>query len=197
MLTGTMVLKRAMVLTALALSTSAMLGDATTAAAAPATPATGTSCTPEQWSWTGATTLDAATPAFDTGVIVPVQLGTDLIVVGVSADGLTSTGAARAMPVTVGGVAAVAGATVPGGRVVVMGDGSAAEVRNVTVQINRCAQVQSAAPADPAPAPVAGASGTPLPHTGATGELSGSLIGAAAIALGTALMVLGKRRATA
>jgi hypothetical protein len=187
MLTGTMVLKRAVAFTALALSTSALVGDAVHAAV----PDPATSCSAEQWSWTGIATLDATTAEFDTGVIVPVQIGTELVVVGVSADGLTSTGQARTMTVSIGGTAAVAGSTVPGGRLVVMGDGAPAEVRNATVAINRCAQVQSAAPGDAATN--AGA----LPHTGTALELGGSAIGALAVAIGTAMMVAGRRRAPA
>ena len=185
MLTGTMVLKRAMVSTVLALSTSASVGEPVHASV----PDPATSCTAEQWAWTGVATLDATTAELDTGVIVPVQIGTELFVVGVSADGLTSTGAARTMTVTIGGTPAVAGGTVPGGRLVVVGDGAPAEVRNATVAINRCAQVTSAAPAD------AGTKAGPLPHTGSTLELGASVFGALAVAIGTALVVVGRRRA--
>jgi hypothetical protein len=181
MLTGSMVLKRAMVVAALALSTCALGGDVHAAA-----PDTGRSCTTEQFSWTGLATFDDTTATFDTGVVVPVVIGTDLVVVGVSADGLTSTGQARAMSVTVGGVPAVAGGTVLGGAVAVLGDGSPAEVRNATVVIDRCAMLQSAAPV--------GGAGTALPHTGTTIELGGSLIGTLAVAAGAAMMVAGRRR---
>lgn len=195
MLTGAMVLKRAMVVTALALPTSALAIGAwgcRVAAAAPTTDLASV-CTPEQWSWTGVVTFDVAMTSFDTGVVVPVIAGTELKVVGVSADGLMSTGAARALVVTVGGVAAVGGASVPGGAVLVLGDGAPAEVRNVTVVIDRCAQVQSVAP-DPGSGSSGAGTGTALPHTGATVEVGGSLIGALAIGAGTAMMVAGRRR---
>jgi hypothetical protein len=183
MLTGSMVLKRAMVVGALALSTSALVIGAADAAV----PDTGRSCSSEDWVWSGSTTLDPTNP-FDTGIVVPTVLGTDVTIVGLSADGLSSTGYARPMVVTIGGVAAVTGGAVPGGAIVVLADGEPAQLNGVTVVVERCADVQS------------GASGSTssdenMPHTGATAQVGGSLIGAAAVAVGSAMMVAGRRRA--
>ena len=183
MLTGSMVLKRAMMLGALALSTSVLASSTADAAA----PGTGRSCTTESWVWSGSTNLDLATAAFDTGVVVPIVVGTELTVVGVSADGLSATGHARAMMVTIGGVPAVAGGAVPGGALLVLPDGVAAQLHGVTVTVDRCADVQSGAPDDPG-------SGS-LPHTGATAQVGGSLIGALAVGVGSAMIVAGRRRA--
>ena len=76
------------------------------------------------------------------------------------------------MRVTVGDVAAAPGAAVPGGAVTIVGDGAPAEVRGVTVVVDRCAQVQSVAPGD----------GPALPHTGL--QLDSSMLGAVAVAVG-------------
>jgi LPXTG-motif cell wall-anchored protein len=207
MLTGWTFRKRAMALTALALSAGAIFGQSGHVSAA----VPGTSCTSEQSAWTGLATLGSTTGAYDTGVVVPAVPGTELVVVGVSADGLTSTGAARVMAVTVGGAAAVPGAVVPGGAVVLVGDGAPAEVRSVIVVLNRCAQVAQAAPTEPtAPAsppatvdPVStvstvstvNTSSATLPRTGSTVEMNGSLIGGLAVGLGSAMVVAGRRRA--
>jgi hypothetical protein len=183
MLTGAMVLKRAMAVVALALSTSAVVGD--TVRAAPAQ-----TCVAETWVWTGSTTLDSVTLVFDTAVVVPLVAGTQLYVSGLSADGLASDGQARALTVTVGGVIAVPGRTVPGGPIMVLSDGAPAELRGATVMIDRCATVQVAAPTGGGSG--AGAGTATLPHTGF--NLDGSMIGALAIAAGTGMMVLGRRR---
>jgi LPXTG-motif cell wall-anchored protein len=183
MLTGSMVLKRAMMLGALALSTSSLPAGLVQASV----PGTGRSCTTESWVWSGSTTLDPKTAVFDTGVVVPVVVGTELTVVGVSADGLSSTGHARVMAVTIGGAPAVAGGAVPGGALMVVSDGAAAQLHGVTVTLDRCAEVQSFAPGAPA--------GENLPHTGATAQVGGSLIGALAVGVGSAMIVVGRRRA--
>ena len=182
MLTGSMVLKRAMVVGALALSTSPLVMGVADAAVL----GTGRSCSTENWVWSGSTNLGPATP-FDTGIVVPAVVGTDVTVLGVSADGLSSTGQARAMVVTVGGVAAVTGGVVPGGAIVVLADGEPAQLNGVTVVLERCADVQSGAPGDP--------SDDNMPSTGATAQVRGSLIGAVAVAVGSAMMVAGRRRA--
>ena len=75
------------------------------------------------------------------------------------------------------------------GRLVVLGDGAAAELNNATVAMDRCAQVESAASGDGVAAPAA------LPHTGATVQLGGSLAGLVAVGMGSALIVVGRRRA--
>jgi hypothetical protein len=184
MLTGSTVLKRAMALAALALPAVALTAAGPGVAAA--SPTAGTSCTTESWVWAGPATLDASTAELDTGVIVPVVVGTTLTVVGVSADGLDATGHARVMPVAVGGVGAVAGSQVPGGRLVVLGDGAPATVSGVTVVLDRCAEVQSAAPEPVAP--------PRLPSTGWRGEAPATALGAAAIGVGSAMVLAGRRR---
>jgi hypothetical protein len=178
MLTGAMVLKRAMAVVALALPTGAAVG--ATVHASPAQ-----TCVPEHWTWTGSASLDGSTVVFDTAVAVPVVAGTQLFVSGVSADGLAADGRARALTVTIGGVIAVSGQTVPGGPLMVLGDGAPAEVRSAIVMIDRCAQVQVAAPKP-------GGAAAMLPHTGV--GLDGSIIGGLAIAAGTGMMVIGRRR---
>lgn len=188
MLTGAMVLKRAMAVVALALPTSAIVGH--TVGAAPAQ-----TCVAETWVWTGSATLDSVALVFDTTVAVPVVAGTQLFVSGLSADGLAPDGHARALRLTIGGVIAVPGRTTPGGPIMVLSDGAPAEVRSATVLIDRCATVQVAAPVAGAPvegAPVAGAGSASLPHTGV--GMGGSMIGALAIAAGAGMMVLGRRR---
>jgi hypothetical protein len=185
MLTGSTVLKRAMVAAALALPIVSAPLPALAAAAG-----TGATCTSEDWVWAGTASLDASTAEFDTGLIVPVTIGATLTVTGVSADGLDSTGHARALTVLVGGTPATPGSPVPGGRVVVAGDGAPAQLTGVTVVLDRCADVQSAAPEQPAAAP-------DLPGTGARSEVTTSLVGVAAIAAGTAMIVVGRRRPVA
>jgi hypothetical protein len=185
MLTGSTVLKRAMVVAALALPIT-MAPLHASAAVVPAT-----TCTSEDWIWSGTVALDASTAEFDTGLIVPVTIGATLTVTGVSADGLDATGRARSMTVAVGGTVATPGSMVPGGRVVVVGDGAPAQLTGVTVVLDRCAEVQSAAPEPPA-------TGTPgLPGTGARAEVATTLVGAVAIAAGTAMIVAGRRRPAA
>lgn len=184
MLTGSTVLKRAMVVAALALP---IVIAPRVAGAAPVPAVT---CASEEWVWAGTASLEATAAEFDTGLIVPVVIGTTLTVTGVSADGLDSTGHARPMTVLVGGTAATSGATVPGGRVVVAGDGRAAQLTGVTVVLDRCAEVQSAAPDE------SGAGAPDLPNTGARPDAT-SLVGVAAIAVGTALIVAGRRRPAA
>jgi LPXTG-motif cell wall-anchored protein len=176
MLTGAIVLRRAMVVAALALSASALSAATAHAAAAPVS---GQSCTTEEWVWTGSVVFDETVSTYDTGLVVPVQAGTELTVVGVSADGLTQSGEARVMTVTVGGVVARAGQKVPGGTVAIVGDGAPAQVGGATVVVDRCAQVQS------------NASGASLPRTGA--GLNSALLGGAVLAAGSATTWFSRR----
>lgn len=138
-----------MALSALALLAISASSGAT--AHAGSTPiATAPVCADETVRWGGFQVLDAAIPSFDTGVDVVARRGTTLTVVGVSADGLDPTDRAHVMPVYVGGVLAVAGATVDGGDVVVSTDGTEVlRAFGVSVVVRRCAEV---AVADPAPA---------------------------------------------
>jgi hypothetical protein len=183
MQTGAIFRKRALAVVALALSTSASVAAVAGDAAASSVP--GRTCVTETFTWTGTAMLDVGTTGVITDLVVPVVAGTDLVVVGVSADGLTAGGQARAMGITVGDVAAVPGAAVPGGAVTIVGDGAVAEVRGITVVVDRCATVQSVAPG----------TGRSLPHTGL--RLDGSLFGAAAVAVGAAMIIAGRRRAAA
>lgn len=186
MLTGAMFRKRALAVVALALPAHTVLAALAMSDVAAAAP--GRTCAVETHMWTGTAVLDAATSGVITDLIVPAVAGTDLAVVGVSADGLTVEGVARPMSVTVGDVPAIVGATVPGGAVTIVGDGAAAEVRGVTVVVDRCTVVESVAPVPPADRPPS------LPRTGV--QLDSSLFGALAVAIGSAMIVMGRRRST-
>ena len=96
------------------------------------------------------------------------------------------------MGVTVGGVPASAGATVPGGLVAVVGDGAPAQVAR-RHRRDRPVRPGAIARADGVPrrrrrSPAC--CRTPAPPI----ELSGSLLGASAVAAGAAMMVAGRRR---
>ena len=161
--------------------------------------------------WSGSGTVTAATDVIATGVHVPSQLGTTLVSVGVSADGLDATNHAVALPVTVGGVAAGNGSAIDaGGEIVVHGPigGSTAgplTVTGATVVVDRCAEVASA-PADPgttsttvvvtdagalpSSAPDAGAGaggGTSLPATGSRSVVEIGLLAVSLLSIGLAL----------
>jgi hypothetical protein len=178
-------------------------------AAAPAVPASDPtsawSCADESLRWGGSQVLDAAIPSFDTGVDVVAVAGTEVTVVGVSADGLDETDHARALPVVVGDVEARAGQALPAGDVLVVTDGSEVlRVHGVTVVIRRCLELASAPAAEPAPAGAGAAatgsaaasgavSGSPvLPVTGGT-SWGQTMIGAALVACGAALVSFGRR----
>jgi hypothetical protein len=148
-------------------------------------PAAGEQCDSESYRWNGSADLDGRATEVRTGVEVPATTGTRLEVVGVSADGIGADGIAHALPVRVGGVDAVAGATVPGGLItVVVPDNGPMQLAGVTVVVQRCAQVSSFAPEVEVPG---------LPRTGID-ELRQTVIGAAIIAVGVSLVMLGRRR---
>jgi len=150
-------------------------------------------CAQETYAWTGSATVTSGGDTIATGVDVPAQLGSTLVVIGTSADGLDPNNHAVALLVSVGGVAAVTGARVDdGGEIVVHGPaGDAATgpltVMSATVVVNRCAEVAVvSAPAALPPtttAPPAASSGATLPSTG-TGPTWLVMVGASALGLG-------------
>ena len=142
--------------------------------------------------WSGRARLADEALSIDTGVTVPAVAGTRLDVVGTSVDGIDAAGFARTMPVTVGGITAVAGNTVPGGIIVVTADGGTpVEVAGATVVVRRCNSVASAGSAS------AGSSsaGQALPRTGWADDLRQFLIGSVLVGVGGAMMGVGRRRA--
>jgi hypothetical protein len=152
-------LKRAMMSIALALPTS--LAMVSVASAAPV--ASVEQCTDESHVWSGTAHLDTETPSASTGLEITGQIGARIDVVGVSADGLDATGHALSLSVTVGGVPAVAGGTVPGGAIEVHAvDATARDVTGATVAVRRCVavavlgQTESAVNASPPRLPTTG-----------------------------------------
>ena len=186
---------------ALALLVLALSDAGSEVSAAP--PATAVSCVDETVRWGGAHQL-AVDGSFSTGVdVVPPAAGETLSVVGVSADGLDTSGRASALPVEVGGAVVQTGGSTAGGAVVVRSNVSTpVTVSGVTVVVRRCAEVAAASTAG---APVAtaapatrseGAVASVLPETGQD-ELATTLVGAIVVALGAALVVAGRRDVTA
>lgn len=201
MLTVAISLKRAMAIAALALATSASFaagpaGATTpTASSAPTSPDQLTEhCVAETHLASGPVVLGGAVASFDTGLVVPVSSGTTLRVTGVSADGLDPSGHAWALTVTIGGVVAAPGASVPGGSIVVLAEPSTpVELPGVTVVLDRCTGVASAPLVGPG-APSAPPTGE-LPRTGGSAAIGGSWLGLVAIGAGSAMVVAGRRRA--
>ena len=157
-----------------------------------ASPGAGEVCATETYVWSGRARIAERTSSVDTGVSVPTVSGTRLDVVGTSVDGIDAAGFARAMPITVGGVTAVAGRTVPGGVIVVAADGGTpVEVAGATVVVRRCNSVASAGSAS------AGSSsaGQVLPRTGWADDVRQFLIGSVLVGVGVAMMGVGRRRA--
>jgi LPXTG-motif cell wall-anchored protein len=157
-------------------------GDASAAWAA-----AGSSCADESYLWTGAATLGGAgATSVDTGVVVPVVVGTTVTVVGVSADGLAPDGRATALDVTVGGTAATPGATVVGGAVVISTTSpSALRVSGATVVVSRCAEVEVLTPVQ-----------RPLPATGVSEQVH-LMIGGSMVGVGALMVTTGRRRRSA
>jgi len=163
-------------------------------------------CAQETWMWTGSGAVTAATDVIATGVNVPAQLGTTIVAIGVSADGLDATNHAVALPVSVGGVTAANGVALDaGGEIVVHGPAAGSStgpltVTGATVVVNRCAEVASA-PADPAvtsttvvvtdagelPSGASGSGGATLPATGSRAVVEIGLLAVAVLSIGLAL----------
>ena len=162
-----------------------------------ASPGAGEVCATETYVWSGRARIAERTSSVDTGVSVPTVSGTRLDVVGTSVDGIDAAGFARAMPITVGGVTAVAGRTVPGGVIVVAADGGTpVEVAGATVVVRRCSAVASANPANASASASASASAVQvLPRTGWADDLRQFLIGSVLVGVGVAMMGVGRRSA--
>ena len=171
-----------------------------------ASPGAGEVCATETYVWSGRARIAERTSSVDTGVSVPTVSGTRLDVVGTSVDGIDAAGFARAMPITVGGVTAVAGRTVPGGVIVVAADGGTpVEVAGATVVVRRCSSVASASPATASASASASASAAAssasasavqvLPRTGWADDLRQFLIGSVLVGVGVAMMGVGRRSA--
>lgn len=200
-----------MTVSALVLLSIAGLAPAASAVGVAQVPS-GTTCTDETVRWGGSQVLDAATPSFDTGVDVVARAGTTLTVVGVSADGLDASERAQALPVFVGGTAALPTASVSGGDVVVRSDGTQPlRVFSVTVVVRRCAEVAVASSGAAQGTPVADATVASqtapstaqaaavvaaLPETG-RGAWRETVLGALMIAVGAAFVSFGRRRSSA
>lgn len=119
-------------------------------------------CVAEEHRWSGSLDLAARGATAMTDVEVPAEVGTWLRVTGVSADGLDANGFVHAVEVTVGASTAVAGATVDPGVVGVRAlDDMPVTVSGITLVIERCHEVASAAaPAvEPAEVPANGVAG--------------------------------------
>jgi hypothetical protein len=103
-----------------------------------------TSCAAEPYQWTGQTVL-AAGESFDTGVAVPAQDGTQLVVSAV--DYSSDPVVAGVVAVSIGGASASGGATVQAGDIAATNTSSdSLTVTVVAVNIDRCHQVASEAP---------------------------------------------------
>ena len=139
-----------------------------------------TICANEQYQWFGQTSVGSG-DSFHTGVMIEEILGTQLQVR--AADYSTNDGVTQSISITVGGVPAVAGAFVTGGEIAAVNSGlEPVALTVVAVSVDRCHQVESAAPlpATRVSAPTASepstvppptsaiASGATLPSTGGT-----------------------------
>jgi len=205
-------LARTLARTAATAAAAFVLTGAGRAAAAPSVPSpvdepgTATICVDETHRWGGDVTLAGPGSLFDTGIEVPPAAGSQVSVVGLSADGLDATDRAHVLAVRVGDVPATIGAAVLGGSIIVASnvDAAVGEVRvvGVTVLVRRCDTVASAAAAPPtggASGSVGDGSGSAvigsvLPSTGGT-PWRQSVIGALLVAIGCGLISLGRRTA--
>lgn len=168
-------------------------------AAAGRHPAEATQCTNVPYGWAGSSTLQPG-QSLSTGVMVPSEAGVQLAVVVY--DVSTIDPAPGGVSVSVGGSSVSNGATVPGGEIAATNvSGSPVAVTRLELSIDRCYQVDSAAPVAPAaPAaetlPVMPA----VPEGGLpeTGQASVVLVALAAllIAVGGGLQLAGRRRVT-
>ncbi|MFZ4810259.1 MAG: hypothetical protein ACOYL9_02840 [Ilumatobacteraceae bacterium] len=151
-----------------------------------------TVCTSETYVSDVTPVLPADGIAVDTGLIVPVRTGTTLTVTSLSAEALDQSGFATVVPVAIGGVTAVLGAVVPGGRVTITNPTTVPLTSaGLILRVDRCGEIASA-PAVPGQQ----ARPTTLPATGdsATRRLA---LGSLMIAVGAGLVVTARARATA
>lgn len=146
-----------------------------------------TVCSNEQYEWRGNANV-AAGQSFATGIVIPAQSGTQVILVGSSSS--ADPFATSFVNVTVAGVVAVEQAVVAGGEIAAVNIGTDGFVlTTVGVAISRCHQVAQAAVAIVAPGPNLS---QPLP---ATGRSSTPLIVAAGLlVIGMSLMAGARRR---
>jgi|CXWL01.1.fsa_nt_gi hypothetical protein len=193
MQTVTINLKRALVSFALALPTGLVVcGVAPTAGAAAAE-----QCSEETLMWSGVAQFGAGVTVVDTGLNVTAAAGVRLEVVGASADGVDAWGNAVALPVTVGGRPAVAGATVAAGPVEVHSADEAVRVVNgASVVLRRCVLVEAlAARPEATSGPDDDVASERLPVTGTDAEWLAAITVAAVAAIATgALIAFGARR---
>lgn len=151
-----------------------------------------TVCNNEQYEWRGTVSV-AAGQSFATGIVIPQQAGTQVILVGSSSS--ADPFATSFVNVTVAGVVALEQAVVAGGEIAAVNIGADGFVlTTVGVAISRCHQVAQAAVATATTAAtVAGGPDLllPLPQTGRSLQLLG--VAAALTAIGMSL-VLGVRR---
>ena len=167
-----------------------VLGFALPASGVSAAPTT--VCTNETYVADVTPVLPADGIAVDTGLIVPVRTGTTLTVTSLSAEALDQNGFATDVPVAIGGVTAVLGAVVPGGRVTITNPTTVPLTSaGLILRVDRCGEIASA-PAVPGQQ----ARPSTLPATGdsATRRLA---LGSLMIAVGAGLVVTARARATA
>ncbi len=156
-------------------------------------------CTSETYQWSGEATLQPGT-ALATGVSVPTQQGTDIVVTGTSSDALDSQGFASALSVTIGGASASIGATVPGGEIVLQHTSGAAPLTayGASVTVNRCTTVAQEGPVPPASGSSGGGASAGTGRLPATGAEMGVLVAAAgALVLAGAAAAAAARRSAA
>lgn len=153
-----------------------------------------TLCAPVNYNWAGQATVDPGL-SFHTGSLVPAEVGTQMSVKAF--DVSTNDPAVGVLSLWIGDTPVSAGAAVLGGEIVVANRGVVdVVVTRVEISVDRCIQVESAAPVPPsAAAPVLGVPTNPvdLPATGrASSDLLG--VGLASTLAGAALLGLRRRR---
>ncbi|MCU1391856.1 MAG: hypothetical protein JWM34_284 [Ilumatobacteraceae bacterium] len=156
-----------------------------------------TVCAPVPYSWAGTTTL-APGASFSTGMTVPTEVGVQLAVGAF--DVSTVDPAPGAIALSIGGGPVSNGAPVSGGEIAATNaSASPVVVTRVELSLDRCYQVDSAAPAPTTDAAaVPSPTMPPVPPGGlpATGQASEHVFGLAMIlsGLGLGLLLLGRRR---
>ena len=103
-------------------------------------------CEPETYTWTGSAVLSSSSDVVVTGIVIAAQLGTRIVVLGTSADGIDAASHATALPIRVGGALASPGSTPDRGPITIHGPTTSSlagplTVTGATVAIHRCAEV--------------------------------------------------------
>jgi LPXTG-motif cell wall-anchored protein len=172
------------------------VGPAAASATGPAPRAT--ECATVPYGWAGTATVDPG-QSLATGMVVPSEPGVQLAVAAF--DISTIDPAPGALAVRIGASPVADGASVDGGEIAVTNASSAAVVvTRVELSLDRCFQVESAAPAVGA-APASPEVVPEVPEGGLpeTGQASMRVLGLAIVltSAGAGLTLLGRRRLTA